>query len=318
MFPQDNDIISIAGVDVARGKNAVANLHVAKLPSNTNIDIPIHIYRGKESGPVLLLMAGMHGDETNGIEILRRIIADKLISLKRGTVIIIPILNVFGFLNYSREVPDGKDVNRSFPGSTRGSLASRIAYFFMKEVFPLVDYGIDFHTGGGNRFNHPQTRCMFEIEKQFELAKVFGAPLILNSALRAKSLRREATLKGKTIIVYEAGESMRMNENAIQEGIDGTIRVAKFLGMTDQKLKESNGSIILQKSSWTRAHRSGLFSAVVKPGDYVKKNQIIGAISDPFGSTLIKVRAAVNGYVVGLSFSPVVSQGDAIVHLGCE
>lgn len=310
------EIITIAGTSIEKGKNIKLDLEVARLPSNTMIHIPIYVYRGKEDGPVLLLLAGMHGDEINGTEIIRRMIVGKNIYPQRGTVIAIPILNIFGFLNYSRQVPDGKDVNRSFPGSTRGSLASRIAYLFMKEIFPHIDYGLDFHTGGGNRSNYPQIRCMVDKPFQFDLAQAFGAPFILNAKLRDKSLRKEATLKGKPIIVYEAGESLRMDEFAIEGGITGTKRVMNYLGMTSQAVEEAPAPILFQKSLWLRANRSGIFRSYIDPGDQVEKNQLLGVVTDPYGELKLKIKAPQSGYIVGLSYSPVVSQGDALIHIG--
>ncbi len=310
------DVITIGSYQINKGEQVKIELDVARLPSNTLINIPVHVYRAVEDGPVLLLMAGMHGDEINGIEIIRRMIASKAIVPKKGTVITIPVLNIFGFLNYAREVPDGKDVNRSFPGSTRGSLASRIAHLFMKEVFPHVDYGIDFHTGGGSRYNYPQLRCKVDIPEQFELAKAFCAPFIINAKLRDKSLRKEATQRGKSIIVYEAGESMRMDELAINEGLDGTARVMHYLGMRDEFTKALSEPLIFQNSTWVRSPRSGMFQSYNQPGDEVKKNQLIGMITDPFGAVKLKLKATKSGYIIGLNYAPIVSQGDALFHIG--
>jgi len=310
------EIITIANKPIKLGETVKIDLNVARLPSYTMINIPVHVYRGKEDGPVLLLMAGMHGDEVNGIEIIRRMIADKSNYPKKGTLIVIPILNIYGFLNYSRQVPDGKDVNRSFPGSRSGSLASRIASLFMREVFPLIDYGIDFHTGGGNRSNYPQIRCKVDYETHFELAKAFNAPFLLNSSLREGSLRKQASLKGKPIIVYEAGEAERLDEYAIEQGILGTIRVMNHLGITNKPVGKNLDTKQFAKSSWTRANQSGLFRAFVKYGEEVKKRQVLGAIADPYGQMEYKIRASASGFIVGLSHSPVVSQGDALIHIG--
>lgn len=308
--------ITIAGTSIELGENVKIDLNVARLPSYTMINIPVHVYRGKEDGPVLLLMAGMHGDEVNGIEIIRRMVVDKTISPTKGTLIVIPILNIYGFLNYSRQVPDGKDVNRSFPGSSRGSLAGRIAYLFMKEIFPHIDYGLDFHTGGGSRSNYPQIRCKVDIPSHYELAKAFGAPFMLNAKLRDKSLRKAATLKGKPIIVYEAGESQRLDEFAIEQGIAGTIRVMNYLGICNHPVEQPKNEILFQKSTWVRAQRSGLFRAFVELGGEVVKNQLLGTITDPFGDMEFKIKAPQNGHIVGLSYSPVISQGDALIHIG--
>lgn len=312
------EIMRIGGHDIALGESLKIYINVARLPSNTMIDIPVHVYRGKEDGPVLLVMAGMHGDEVNGIEVIRRLVVDKTIYPERGTVIAIPILNIYGFLNYSREVPDGKDVNRSFPGSNRGSLASRIAYMFMKEIFPHIDYGLDLHTGGGSRSNYPQTRCLAKLQSHLDIAKAFGAPFIINSKLRDKSLRKQASAKGKPIIVYEAGEAERLNEYAIEEGIAGVIRVMNYLGICDHPVSEGTASILINKSSWVRAYRSGIYRSTVKPGEYVVKKQVLGTITDPYGEVEHKIKATANGYIIGLSYSPVVNQGDALMHIGSE
>ena len=223
--------ITIGGSQIAMGEEISIDLNVAKLPSNTSIDTEIHVFRGKKDGPVLLLMAGMHGDEVNGVDIIRRMISEKTLVPDRGTVIAIPILNIYGFINYSREVPDGKDVNRSFPGNKNGSLASRVAFLFMKEIYPHFDYGIDFHTGGGNRFNYPQIRCLLDNPINQKLAKAFNAPITLNAPLRDKSLRREAARKGKSILVFEGGESLRLSELATNYAMSGTRRVMKELKM---------------------------------------------------------------------------------------
>lgn len=311
------EIITIAGTSIKKGENVKLELHVSRLPSNTLINIPVHVYRGKEDGPVLLVMAGMHGDEINGVEIINRLIRNKALHPTKGTTIVIPVLNIYGFLNFSRAVPDGKDVNRSFPGSTRGSLASRIAHLFMKEIFPHIDYGLDFHTGGGNRSNYPQIRCMLDKSKQADLATAFGAPFILDAKLRDKSLRKQATLKGKPIIVYEAGESLRMDEFAIENGITGTMRVMNYLEMTNHAdVPDAPKPIVFKKSTWLRANRSGIFRAYVKPGDQVKRNQVLGTITDPFGEMELKIKAPENGYIVGLGYTPVLNQGDALVHIG--
>lgn len=307
--------ITILGQKVGLGESRIIDIPVARLPSSTTINIPVQVYRGKEPGPCLLLLAGLHGDEINGVETIRRMIRNKSVHPHKGTVICIPILNVFGFINYSREVPDGKDVNRSFPGSSRGSLAGRVAHIFMTEVFPHIDYGIDFHTGGKSRANYPQIRCLMSKEEHANMAKVFGAPLILNSKLRDHSLRKTATLAGKPIIVFEGGESHRFDEHSIVTAIKGTKRVMQDLGMRDFAVAYKE-SLILETSAWIRATRSGLFRTTIKLGEHIKKNQVIGYICDAFGETELVMKTRKTGVVIGLNNNPVVSQGDAILHLG--
>lgn len=293
-------------------------INIARLPSRTQIDTPIYAYRGLEDGPVLALTAGMHGDEINGMEIVRRILDVGHNRVKRGTVICMPIINIYGFLNYSREVPDGKDVNRSFPGNKNGSLASRVAYHLTHDVIPFIDYGIDFHTGGAMRTNYPQIRCVMSDEKNVELANAFHAPFTIDAPFRPHSIRQTAAKHGKNIIVYEGGESLRFDQQAIEEGVNGTLRLMKHLNMIDWAPEPKEENKIIWNSSWARAHHAGLFQSIIRCGDLVQKNQIIGAITDPFGEFKVEIKSPSTGYVVGLNNHPVVNAGDALLHIGMD
>jgi predicted deacylase len=292
------------------------NIPTARLPSGTVIEIPIFSYEAKKEGPTLLLMAGMHGDEINGVEIMRRIITKKLYQVDAGRIVLIPIFNVFGFINFSREVPDGKDVNRSFPGTKNGSLASQFAYFMMDEVIPHIDYGIDFHTGGKLINNYPQVRAMLDDEKNEALAKAFAAPLIMNSPFRDKSLRKEAGKLGKSILVYEAGESLKLRKPAIDEGLAGMKRVMKHLGMISEAPAPNKTPIIISKSTWSRASRAGLHYAQARNGSFVKKGEVLGVISDPYGEYERPIKASHDCYVLSVNNNPVVNRGDALFHTG--
>jgi uncharacterized protein len=232
-----------------------------------------------------------------------------------GTVIAIPVMNVFGFLNFSRDVPDGKDVNRSFPGDSKGSLASRVAQTFSKHIIPIIDYGLDFHTGGAARTNYPQIRYAMEDKNSEILAKAFAAPYTLNSNLIPKSLRHYASKQGKPIVVYEGGESMRFDEFAIEEAIEGTDRVLRFLGMISKPYQEKE-SVFCSSTTWIRAQRSGLFKPFVSSGQTVQKDQPIGVINDPFGAYEIKVISKASGHIIGHNNTPVIHQGDALFHIG--
>jgi len=293
-------------------------INIARLPSRTQIDTPIYAYRGLEDGPVLALTAGMHGDEINGMEIVRRILDSGHNRVKRGTVICMPVINIYGFLNYSREVPDGKDVNRSFPGSKNGSLASRVAYHITRDVLPYIDYGIDFHTGGAMRTNYPQIRCVMSDEKNVALANAFHAPFTIDSPFRAHSIRQVAAKHGKNIIVYEGGESLRFDQQAIEEGINGTLRLMKHLHMIDWAPDPKEENKIIWNSSWARAQHAGLFQSAINCGELVHKNQIVGTITDPFGEFKEQVKSPTTGYVVGLNNHPVVNAGDALLHIGMD
>lgn len=311
------DDFIINGVNVAPGKNQMINFNVARLPSGTHIDLPVYVYRSKNPGPTVLLMGGLHGDEVNGIEIIRRLIFDDYLeSLEKGNVIAIPILNIYGFLNFSRQVPDGKDINRSFPGSSTGSLASRVAHFLTQKILPLANYGIDFHTGGASRHNFPQIRYALKDPKTAELAQAFAAPVKLISPLIDKSLRKTARKKRIPFLVYEGGEAMRIDEFSIQEAIEGTERVLHHLGMKNQSTKQSYNQVFCDKSYWVRAKSSGVFILHATSGQFIEKGDLLGTISDPFGNFRVKVKSPYNGYIIGHNNMPVINQGDALFHIG--
>ncbi|HOX82655.1 MAG TPA: succinylglutamate desuccinylase/aspartoacylase family protein [Chryseolinea sp.] len=310
--------VIIAGKEIHPGEFKTIDMNIARLPSHTVIDTPIYISRGLEDGPVLALTAGMHGDEINGMEIVRRILDSGLHQPKRGVTVCMPIVNIYGFLNYSRDVPDGKDINRSFPGNKNGSLASRVAYNLMREVIPFIDYGVDFHTGGAMRTNYPQVRAVLKNERNLELARAFNAPFTIDSPFRPNSLRKVASKRGKNIIVYEGGESLRFDQHAIEEGIAGTQRLMKYLNMIDNAPEAKNKSKIIWSSSWIRAKYAGLFQTSVLCGDLVQKGQCVGTITDPFGEFKEEIFSNDMGYVIGLNNIPVINAGDALMHIGMD
>ncbi len=308
--------MKIAGQEIKPGESKRINVNIAKLPSGTLIDIPIFIHQSKKPGPVLLLIAGMHGDEINGVEIMRRIIAEKQYVVNRGSVICIPIINIYGFINFSRDVPDGKDINRSFPGSKTGSLASQVAHFLMEEIIPHIDYGIDFHTGGARINNYPQIRVKLEDRVNRELAEAFATNYIIDSPFRDKSLRKEAFKLDKRIIVYEAGESLRLRKNAIDEGINGMLRVMKYLEMIPGSAVSTPTSTIIHQSTWIRARSAGVHVAYARNGSPVQKQQVLGVVSDPYGDYETKMKSPVQGYIIGVNNNPVINRGDALFHIG--
>ena len=292
------------------------SLNIARLPSRTSIEIPVFVSSGSTVKPVLLLLAGLHGDEINGIEIVRRLLEKGLNQPLKGTTICIPVLNVYGFISFSREVTDGKDVNRSFPGSARGSLASRIAYHLRTEVLPIVDYGIDFHTGGASRSNYPQIRYHFPDGRSKALAEAFSAPFIVNSKPIPKSLRYLCNQMDIPMIIYEGGESLRHDEHAATVGVRGARRVMKSLKMIRSHHRPKKVPAIITKRSWIRARNSGMFHPRVNNGEQVTKGQVLGYITDPFADFSVKVKAPSKGMIIGLNYSPIVNRGDALVHLG--
>lgn len=309
---------TISDHEILPGEFREININIARLPSHTLIDTPIYVSRSLKDGPVLGLIAGMHGDELNGMEIVRRILDRGLYKVQRGTVICMPVINVYGFLNYSREVPDGKDVNRSFPGRRNGSLASRVAYYLMHEVIPAIDYGIDFHTGGAMRANYPQVRAVLRDDLNLELANAFCAPFTIDAAFRPNSLRREASRKGKKIIVYEGGESLRFDPHAIEEGVAGTLRLMKHLGMIDSAPEPREENRVIWSTSWIRAKHAGLFQPNVDCGQLVHRGEWVGTITDPFGEFKEEVKSTQSGYIIGINNGPVINAGDALMHLGMD
>lgn len=308
------EYITINKRKIGTGECREVQLNIARLPTHTSIDLPVHVYRGEEDGPVLLLTGGLHGDEINGIEIIRRLIRKKLVRPERGSVIAMPLVNIYGFIQNVRGVPDGKDINRSFPGVKGGSLARLLAHTLMSEVIPQIDYGIDFHTGGASRANYPQVRSVLEIDKNRELAEAFAPPVIMNSSFIDKSFRKAAYKKDKHILVYETGESHRLDDEGIEEGINGTLRVMKHLEMVSSA-PDSGPTEIYGKSRWTRARKAGLFQAHVRLGERIKHRQTVGTINDPFGEKSAKVVAPRGGRVIGINHAPVVHKGDALLHI---
>ncbi len=312
-----NTEFQINGKQIAPGQSARIKANIAKLPSGTVIDLPIYVFRSKRKGPTVLFSGGLHGDEVNGIEIVRRLLNDDSFdALERGTVVAIPVMNIYGFLNFSREVPDGKDINRSFPGHSGGSLAARVAHFLNKQIITQIDVGVDFHTGGASRFNFPQVRYAAIDKRAAELAKAFAPPVILQSGLIDKSLRKQAYKAGKTLLVYEGGESLRLDEDVVQEGIDGAKRVLKHLKMVKYAPDPTGDPVHLESSTWVRAKRSGIYTGILKSGSAVSKKDVLGIITDPFGEFEMKIKSTRPGFIIGHNNMPIVNQGDALIHLG--
>lgn len=312
-----NDFIINSQV-IKAGENKQIVLNSYELHTKTKLEIPVFVFRSNHKGPTLLLSAGMHGEETNGIEIIRKIITrDEIKHLNCGNIIAIPVINSVSFLFGSRELPDGRDLNRCFPGNKNGSLGSRIAYDLMKQIVPLIDFGIDFHTGGAKINNSPQIRCVFEFPENISLAKKFSPPLIIDSKYREGTFRKEAAKKDKPILVYEGGESLRFDYTAINEGVNGCLRLMKSYHMIDIDIPK-NHSVKITKDTWVRANSSGLFHLNKVNGSYVSKDDLLGVICNPFGGIEHKILSSVNGYIVGVNNQPVVNQGDALIHIGME
>ncbi len=313
--------IAIDGTSFKPGQSGIVKIPVGRLPSDTNISIEAHVFRSMEEGPTLLILAGVHGDEINGIEIVRSFLYNEDFSkLQKGTLIIIPLLNVFGFINFDRYVPDGKDVNRSFPGTLNGSLASRIARTLTKYIIPNVDIILDFHTGGDSRYNYPQIRYTKTDQKAKELANIFNAPFTVQSGVIAKSLRRTAKELNIPTLVFEGGESVRLDGLSIHIGLRGIRLILEHLKMypNSHKDEELDKPVIIQKTSWVRANYSGVFIWSRCSGHHVKKGDLLGNIHDPYGQKSINVISHRTGYIIGHNNASVVNEGDALFHIGYE
>ena len=303
---------------ISPGECKQVSLNSYELHTKTKIEIPVFVFRSKVDGPTVLLSAGMHGEETNGIEIIRKIITrDEIKELNCGSVIAIPVINSVSFLFGSRDLPDGRDLNRCFPGKKNGSFGSRIAYDIMKDIIPIIDFGVDFHTGGAKINNTPQIRCVFEFADNVALAEKFSAPIIIDSSYREGTLRKESAKKGKPILVYEGGESMRFDYTAINEGVNGCLRLLKNYKMIDIDTP-NNHSVKIKKDTWVRANSSGLFHMKASNGAYVEKGDLLGVICNPFGNIEHQILSLNDGYIVGINNQPVVNQGDALIHIGME
>ena len=312
-------VLRIGNETILPGERKRIFLEVASLFDYTQLNVPIEVIRGVEEGPRLFISAAIHGDEINGVEIIKRLLQRPILNRLYGTLITIPVVNVFGFNNKSRYLPDRRDLNRCFPGNKNGSLGSRLASIFMKEIVSKCTHGIDLHTGAMNRSNLPQIRACLDDSKTRDLAQGFGVPVTLHSKLRDSSLREAARNKGVTTLLYEGGEALRFDEDVIKIGLRGCINVMRKIGMLPAL--KSNTTRGFRKvfeardSYWVRADHSGSFRIFKKLGDHVQDGEILAVISDTFGSEPYEVRAESGGIIIGLSTIPLVNRGDAMVHI---
>ncbi len=311
--------IKIGEYFILPGERKRIQIEVASLYDYTKLNVPIEVIRGKEDGPRLFISAAIHGDEINGVEIIKRLLQRKVLEKIKGTLIVVPVVNVFGFNNKSRYLPDRRDLNRCFPGNVKGSLGSRLAAIFMKEIVSQCTHGIDLHTGAVNRTNLSQIRACLDDPETKKLAQGFGVPVVVHSKLRDGSLREAARKKKVTTLLFEGGEALRFNEHVIKTGLNGCLKVMRNIGMLPPLSIKNNpapGEVFIAPSSyWVRATHSGSFRARKKVGDHVNENDILAIISDPFGDEPYEVRAIAGGIIIGMSTIPLVNKGDAMVHI---
>ncbi len=314
---RDADMIEIAGQQVARGQTRTIDIPVADLYTHTKLTMPVTVIRSKKPGPVLFLSAAVHGDELNGVEIIRRVLRLRQLKRLTGTVIAVPIVNVHGFLRNSRYLPDRRDLNRSFPGSSSGSVAGRLAKVFIDEIVMKSDYGIDLHTGAVHRSNLPQIRADLSQDTVRAMADAFGCPLLIDAPLREGSLREYADRKGVPLLLYEAGEALRFDEFSIRAGVRGVVGVMRHLGMLSERrnAKKTAAPVVAEDSSWERAPESGILRMLVELGQYVNKEQVLAYVADPFGQTEVEVKSEHAGIVIGRTYLPLAHAGDAIYHV---
>ncbi|MFK7920069.1 MAG: succinylglutamate desuccinylase/aspartoacylase family protein [Ilumatobacter sp.] len=310
---------AIGGVEVQAGKSAIGDIPISRLVTGTQVSIPINVLHGRQDGPVVWLSAAVHGDEIGGVEIIRRSLASIDPKSLSGTIVAVPIVNVHGFLNGDRYLPDRRDLNRSFPGSANGSLAARLANLFLTEIVSRCDVGIDLHTGSDHRTNLPQIRADLDDPRTRELAIAFGAPLMMHAKLRDGSMRAAATATGSTVLLYEGGEAWRFDRGAIDAGVAGVGRVLSRLGMVTSPDDDPDAVFPTppesRSSGWVRVRRSGIAGIDVELGQLVERGQVLATVRDSVGRRLSQARATRSGMVVGLTQQPLVNQGDAIIHI---
>ena len=301
------------------GERKLVSLPVPRLNSGESSSMPAHVIHSRQDGPRLFVSAAVHGDELNGTEIIRRLLAQKSLNRLRGTLVVIPVVNVYGVVYGSRYMPDRRDLNRSFPGSERGSLTARVANLFMTEVVKRCTHGIDLHTGAIHRTNLPQIRANLDDQETEKLARAFGVPVMLNSAFRDGSLRECAAGEGVPMLLYEAGEALRYDEVSIRIGLQGVLNVMRELGMlapTKTKVrKKSVEPFVAYKSQWMRASETGMLRTTKSLGASVAKGEVLGYVDDPYSNTQHAIESKVRGVVIGRQQSPLVHEGDAVFHI---
>jgi predicted deacylase len=308
--------ITINGIAILRGSRVTIDVPLPKLYTHTRMTLPIQVVRGRRDGPRLFVSAAIHGDELNGVEIIRRLLKHKALNRMRGTLIAVPIVNVYGIIHHSRYMPDRRDLNRAFPGSERGSMASRVAHLFMQEIVGNATHGIDLHTGAIHRSNLPQIRANLDDEETARLAKVFDVPVLLNSNIRDGSLREVVAERNIPMLLYEAGEALRFDELSIRAGLRGIINVMRELGMLAKtRTRHIPEPYLARTSSWLRASKSGILRMISPLGAQVKAGELMSIISDPFGDTEYEVRAEHGGIVIGRTTIPLIHQGEALYHV---
>ncbi len=313
-----DSILQIDGICIEAGERKKININVARLYDFTEMNIPVEVMRGHEDGPRLFVCAAIHGDEINGTEIIKRLLKHRALRNIKGTLIAVPIVNVFGYNTKSRYLPDRRDLNRHFPGSEQGSLAGQLAHTFMTEIIDQCTHGVDFHTGAIHHSNLPQIRADLDDPKTNELAHAFNVPVMINSKLPDGSLREAARERKIPILLFEGGEALRHDEHVIKSGLNGILTLMNEIGMIDfdkREKAEDDQLFIALSSTWIRAPQSGSLRQIKYIGNRVTKGQLLGVISDPFGVNKAEIRASCTGIIIGAVTMPLLNRGDAVFHI---
>lgn len=307
----------IGGAQVQPGERTTIDLAVGSFSNHMPAVMPVRVIHGRQDGPVIFVSAAVHGDEVIGVEIIRRLLNSSKIRRLKGTLICIPVVNTFGFVGGQRYLPDRRDLNRSFPGAAKGSLAGQLAYLFTNEILQRCDFGIDIHSAALHRVNLPQIRYSPESPETDEAAIAFGAPIVMEAPLREGSLRMAAKELGKDILLYEAGEALRFDEFAIRVGLKGILNVLKLKGMIGGRAlsQPKRTPVVVKGSRWVRSPLGGVFRALITIGDQVRKGDTLGYVSDPFGDEDEPVVSTDDGVVIGRTNLPFVNPGDALFHI---
>ncbi|GAA4882630.1 succinylglutamate desuccinylase/aspartoacylase family protein [Ferrimonas pelagia] len=312
---KSNQGFEFAGQCVAPGQRQTLELDVAQLYTHTPLTIPVEVVNGRLQGPVLLLSAAIHGDELNGVEVVRQILAMVDPSKLKGTLVAVPVVNVFGFIQKSRYLPDRRDLNRCFPGSNKGSIAARLAHQFFSQVVVRCSHVIDLHTAAVHRTNLPQLRVNLDQPASRAMAEAFGAPVVINASTRDGSLRAVAQAEGIPVLTFEGGEALRFDNSAISLAVKGTIKVMRSLGMLPRRRQAEVPMVVAGSSSWVRAEQGGIVRSQVALGAKVKRGAVLAKISSPLGHSEFSLVAPKEGIVIGQNTLPVVNEGDALYHL---
>ncbi len=304
------------GAPINQGESRDVYLAVSESYSGMTVRIPIHIRRAMEDGPVVFVTGALHGDEINGTGAIRQLVQDGNLNLTRGSLILIPVLNILAFDRHSRYLPDRRDLNRSFPGSSTGSLAGRMAKTIMDEIVSRCDYGIDLHSASVRRTNYPNVRGDLKNPEVKRIAEAFGCEIIINGKGPLKSLRREASETGCHTIVMEGGEVFKVEPGIVESALRGVKNVLRELEMLDDAPESPPYQVIVRTSKWIRAEHGGFLEFHVHPGEIVEEGQPLSTNTNLLGRDRHTVVAPYNGVVIGMTTLPAISPGDPICNLG--